>query len=287
MSYELVDAIGVQSIAAMIKLSNLQKISISKYASGKTAIPVYEDNDSKTNDRIVKAFTDWATNILHGNPYNDTVYEVLLYNEPLQEEPDEADEKEKEKVKVKRGYSRANKMRFCIQLYRPGTAPGVEKVIEKVEACKQINEGLKPEQISDIVKTMLMENEVMRRLTLVEIELRGVHERIDEVIDEIEELSEDLEEINGAGVNGTHVDNERHYFDKMIDLLNVKAAGDTKLAGTETENEPSVVKANINKAIAILYKHDKKIDQHLLKLANLAETKPELFTQVIAQLEKM
>lgn len=53
----------------------------------------------------------------------------------------------------------------------------------------------------------------------------------------------------------------------------------TEEQGTRTEN--------INKAIKLLYKHDKQLDTDLLKLAEIAETKTETFNMLISTLRNM
>lgn len=263
MSYQVVDAVGVASIAAIIKQSGLQKISIVKYGSAKGVLPVFEDNDSKTNDRIVKGFTDWANNILLGNQYNDTVYEVVLYNEPPEEEPDEDTG---EKKTIKRGYYRANKMKFNFQLFRSG-----QPNQQQNERVSGHADPYTPEKLSELVNNEILKNELLRRLTAVE--------------NDVNELFDMIADIQENDVSGTEENKTNQYLDKLINLMNGKTGKSAQVNGTG--NEPEKVKENINKAIKILYKHDKQIDVHLLKLANLAETNTLLFNQIVESLEKM
>ena len=187
MSYQVVDAVGVASIAAIIKQSGLQKISIVKYGSAKGVLPVFEDNDSKTNDRIVKGFTDWANNILLGNQYNDTVYEVVLYNEPPEEEPDEDTG---EKKTIKRGYYRANKMKFNFQLFRSG-----QPNQQQNERVSGHADPYTPEKLSELVNNEILKNELLRRLTAVEND-------VNELFDMIADIQEN--DVSGTEENKTN-----------------------------------------------------------------------------------
>jgi len=265
MSYQVVDAVGITSIAAIIRQSGLQKISIIKYGSAKGTLPVFEDDDSKTNDKIVKGFQDWANNILLGNQYNDTVYELLLYNEPMALDDD--DDENAEPKNRKRGHSKANKMKFNFQLFRPGPN-------DRNEPQKNVTpqSNLTPENLSDLINSEIMKNTLLQRLA-----------QIESSIDELYELYEGIEEGKNE-VNGTT--KQMDYLDKLLNLLSPQADKNAVMLNG-TPNDPKTAKDNINKAIQILYKHDKSIDLHLLKLANLAETNKPLFAQIVDTLEKM
>ena len=64
----------------------------------------------------------------------------------------------------------------------------------------------------------------------------------------------------------------------------------------KTKNQPATIngidenqikKDNLNKAIKILYKYDNQLDTDLLKLSEIAETKPETFNMLISSLRTM
>jgi hypothetical protein len=72
---------------------------------------------------------------------------------------------------------------------------------------------------------------------------------------------------------------------QIMGLVNMfKNSSPAILNGTEEQGTRT---ENINKAIKILYKHDKSLDTDLLKLAEIAETKTETFKMLINTLRSM
>jgi hypothetical protein len=253
MSYQFVDSVGIHATASIIKQSGLQKLSIQKYGAAKHSLPVYEDVNSKTNDRIVKSFTDWASTILQGNPFNDTVYEALLFNEV-----ENFDEEETEGAPVKRGYSKRNKMKFCFQLFRAGQGDTKSEVS---------GQNMSSEATIQALYQKLKDDEVLKRL-----------EALEKRLDEYEETEEEEQ-------TGAISDQNIATIEKFIGLLSQKNTN-TQVNGIE-ERDKNEVTANINKAVKILWQYDKNLDRHLLKLANMAENNNALFNQVISQLDLM
>jgi hypothetical protein len=72
---------------------------------------------------------------------------------------------------------------------------------------------------------------------------------------------------------------------QIMGLVNMfKSSTPAILNGTDEQGTRT---ENINKAIKILYKHDKSLDTDLLKLAEIAETKTETFNMLISTLRNM
>jgi hypothetical protein len=72
---------------------------------------------------------------------------------------------------------------------------------------------------------------------------------------------------------------------QIMGLVNMfKGGAPAVLNGTEEQGTRT---ENINKAIKLLYKHDKQLDTDLLKLAEIAETKTETFNMLISTLRSM
>lgn len=253
MNYQFVDSVGIHATASIIKQSGLQKLSIQKYGAAKGSLPVFEDVSSKTNDRVVKSFTDWAGTILQGNPYNDTVYEAVLFNEV------DNDDEETEGAPVKRGYAKRNKMKFAFQLFRAGQGESKQEVT---------GQPMSNEATIQALYQKLKDDEVLKRL-----------EALEKRLDEYEE--EEEEEAQAGGVS----EQSMATIEKFIGLLSQKNTKQ-QVNGTD-ERDTKEVTANINKAVKILWQYDKQLDKHLLKLANMAENNNALFNQVISQLDLM
>ena len=97
-----------------------------------------------------------------------------------------------------------------------------------------------------------------------------------------EEEEEEEEEKGLAGIDPNQIN-------QIVGLINMfkPKQQNTTIAGVETdENKPNNTdfKSNINKAIGILYKHDKNLDTDLLKLASIAETSPNTFNMFVNML---
>ena len=57
--------------------------------------------------------------------------------------------------------------------------------------------------------------------------------------------------------------------------------------GVDTQDVQTEFKANINKAIKILYKNNPQVDKDLLKLADLSEKQPATFNMLLNSLRQM
>lgn len=257
MSYQFADSVGIQPTANIIRQSGLTKILVFKYGSSPGSLPVFEDSQSKTNDRIVKAFTDWASTILQGNPYNDTVYEVFLFNEVETEEGEQG-------TGTKRGYSKRNKTKFNFQLFRSGMGEN------KTEPTIQ---GTNEQQIEAIYQR-LRDDKILSRLDEIDKRVTELEESLD---------GDEEEEETGSAI----ADRQFATIEKFIGLLQKDKSNVTVNGTEEKTTDTKEITANINKAVKILYQHDKSLDKHLLKLANLAENNKILFDQVIMQLDKL
>lgn len=260
-NYQFVDCVGVHSIANIIRQSGLVKMSIQKYGMPRGTMPIFEDLQSKTNDRIVKCFTDWANTIQQGNPYNDTVYELTLFNDvDLDPEQDESE--------AKKGYGKKNKMRFAFQLFRAGSNQHENKV---TGAGSGAGSGVEIGQL-EILIAKLIDEKINKRFAEIE-------ERIEDIEADIDEIGEIGEQDNGK--------NEQ-MLDRLLGILD-KSTATKKTPANATingiERDKKEVLENINKAVKILYKHDPELDLHLLKLADLAENNKPVFNTVISKLD--
>jgi hypothetical protein len=95
---------------------------------------------------------------------------------------------------------------------------------------------------------------------------------------EMDEEEEDEPDNSIAGIQPDQIA-------QIMGLVNMfKNQSPAVLNGTEEQGTRT---ENINKAIRILYKHDKSLDTDLLKLAEIAETKTETFNMLITTLRSM
>jgi hypothetical protein len=96
------------------------------------------------------------------------------------------------------------------------------------------------------------------------------------------ELEEEEEEEENKGLAGI----DANQIGQIMGLIQMFKGNQTPPILNGVDDEPDF-KTNIKKAINILYKHDKELDKDLLKLGELAETKPDTFKMLITTLRGM
>lgn len=265
MNSQIVDLIGVKAITLLIQQANLTKFIIQKYGSPKGTLPVFESLDNKTVDKAVTSFSHWANIVLMGNPNNETIYEINLFNEE-NFDPDNDEEITTPKLKV--GKSKKDKIKFNFMLCSLG---------ERVNGSSRESSGtsspgsLNIDQVKDIISQSIK--------THLEREER------EELMDRIGTLEETLLQIaeQKAEVPETDpIDRISKIIDK-IGLMNMQKGNNTAVVN----GDPGTRKEMLLNAINELQKVDPNLPEHLDKLKTIAVTDPAQFKQFLKILETL
>jgi hypothetical protein len=250
-----VDLIGAEAVCKMLEQTQLKRFIIYRQGAAKGSTPVYDCSHTITNGSAIKCFKDWAINITQFNPNNYLCYELLAFND--YEEGEASPNELNSQVGKKRG-----KMRVTFALNAPMQQNFAYNMPAQQNNAPAINIE---EEIRKGIEAALIRKELE--------ELRRFKK-------EIEEEEEEEEEENDAG----------NIVDKVAGILNTfkEHAAEQNAAqinGNTVINEDLTIKTqNINKAIKILWKHNKNLDKDLLKLADLAENDNLVFKMVLNKL---
>jgi hypothetical protein len=240
---------GGNSVANLIEITGLTKFRITRVGINKNAVPVYEHIGAGSNEKAVAKFREWASLTDNCLPYD---MELFNTKEDSEERGEEIHNKKQGKIL---------RFTFCLnkaEKYAPQQQQqqGTGNVTELIE-----NALLKQ-------KAFYENNELMKRLEVMDAKLNEYMEAEDEDEDDQAELS---------GLNNPNIIN-------LLGLLSKALSG----------NKPTVVNGlkseqitNINTAIKILSKYDDQIDTDLLKLANLAENNTPTFEMLLKTLRSM
>lgn len=257
-----VDLIGISAVSSVIKQSDLPRFIILRRGAGRGATPIYEALKSDSSEKAKRDFEQWANTLLAANPNNNVQYELIAFDDTALDEEDFASD-----GKMKR--SRSKRIRFSFMLKAPSDNLGV------------ING--KPEVIQPDMSSFVPRSEVDKMITdavektLLKIQIKRLEDKINELEEEDEE--EDEEEIGGVGGSAMA------FLDKLGALMNAKKPEEAAINGIEGENTKEAKIKRLNEAIKTLAKHDKDIDKSLAKLAEIAETKPDTFQQLLSMLQ--
>ena len=252
-----IDFIGTDSVIKFIEASKLSKYKIERATNANGSyISVYEFNDSNNNIDAVNDFKRAAEFI---NP--NVVYKITLYDF-VEIEADENGLSKPRKAKGKNG-----KQQGLFTLNSSGL---------------NIHNGQQPTQNNGAFDMAALRAELINEISKKQEE-NAILNEIRELKLKFKELEEEEEEEEEAG---TIAGIKPEQLAQLTGLINLFKGGTqaATINGPEEENDKT---ANINKAIRILYKHDKELDKDLLKLADIAETKNETFKMLISTLRTM
>jgi hypothetical protein len=252
-----VDIIGIENVLKYIEGARKTKFSIYRATGTNGAyMPVFECLESDTNVNAVAKFRDWAELVNNNVPYKLIVYDFA-----------EVTIAEDGTKKIKKAAERNGKMESVFILNNTFTQG------QQTNQQNQNNSGgydlaaLRESIVSEISKKN-EESAILREIA----ELRQRFAEMD-AEDEDEEPDNSM-----AGIQPDQIA-------QIMGLVNMfKGNAPAVLNGTEEQGTRT---ENINKAIKILYKHDKSLDTDLLKLAEIAETKTETFNMLISTLRSM
>jgi len=274
-----IDVVGISSVANLVQQSDLTKFIIYREGSGKGSVPVFENIVGDSNAKAKESFLNWANNIVSTNPNNTTIYEMFLFDERALEDEDEEEKEITEGARKKISKRKSNKIRFRFQLATQNFMQGINNAppagdyVTRSDMATLLNEALAK------AEEKRANNEILQRLEALE-----------------NDDDEDQDQDNAAA--GDTLGRVEKLFERFEGL---GSFGKKKPAEAIAEAKPEAVngieeiskkvgrdvKANINKAITKLYKHDKDLDLDLLKLAELAENDNAQFTMFVTALRKM
>lgn len=258
-----VDYIGTKSICEAIRLAKLSKFIIFQQGATKHSTPVFRSTETKTVEKAVRAFQDWADSILRVNKNNNRGYEILLFSARSSEaDIEQSEEEEERQIKSDKG-TKTDKIRFtfCLNPYNNmygGTGLDVGEMVKK--------------GIEDYIQK--------DKLTKLEARIRELEEgggeeedtQEDSPIDKAMRLVEMLQsgKVPGARVAG----------DGIPDMSEKEAEADVKKSATDVRKE----------RLKIALHRIQKLDpdwKGLYKLSILAKKQPEMFNNYMGTLMKM
>lgn len=250
----LVDILGTVNVLKYIEASKYSKFSIIRAGSTAANTNVFDCIDSESNETALKRFEEWA-NVVN----NNVPYKIILFNEV------EITTGTDGEIKINKKKSKSGKMEALFILNNTAVNFGVStqgkaESLDVQSLTAQIVERISKEQ---------NENLLLKKITELEAKINAYEE---------EEEEEEEEEGNSiAGINANQLQ-------QIMGLVNLfKGTGTPPQINGEIEDQ----KANINQAIKRLYKVDKDIDKHLLKLADIAEKDNATFTMLVGMLKDM
>ena len=256
------DITGLDNVCKYIQATKFSKFSISKVSVGTNGnnISVFDLIDSNSNEHAVETFRSWAEFMNNNLPYK-----IICFDEVEIIQDANGTEKIK-KLKAKAGKSSVT---FCLNQNNHNTFASNSNgkdtdsnSFDLVEFRKSI--------INDITEAR-EKNEILQ-------EIKNLHSKFAEL--EEEESDDDEPEQKGlAGIDANQIA-------QIMGLIQMFKGNQTPPILNGVDDEPDF-KTNIKKAINILYKHDKELDKDLLKLGELAETKPDTFKMLITTLRGM
>jgi len=253
-----VDVIGLENVISYIQATKLSKFVIQRAGNNAQAIPVFECIDSDSNANAINEFSKWAAVMNNATPYKITLFDFA------------------EIITDANGATKVQKSKF---------KTGKTEVLFVINAAGQVN------QANQSTNTPSMGNGGFDLQTLRADIINEISKKQEEsaILSEIKELKqkfaeldaeEEEEEEEEAGAMGGVDASQLGQIMTLVNMLK----GQSKPA---TINGIDEQRDNINKAIKILYKHDKSLDTDLLKLAEIAETKPDMFKTLISTLRSM
>jgi hypothetical protein len=256
-----VDLIGVGPVSTVIKQSGLPRFQIIRRGAGRGATPVFECLQCQNAEKASKEFENWANTLLAANPANNVQYDIMIFDEnPLDDDEDQTNPKAKR--------FRSKKIRFCFVLQNTVQDMGV------------IN-GPRYEQPQQPDLSLFVPRSQVDSLIAAErekLEWKHKFDQLNERLARMEEEEEEEEE------EETHGSDAVKFLDKLSGLFNAKKEPEAVINGPDGDSPADKLK-RINQAVTILAKHDKNIDKNLMKLAELAERKPDTFQSLLSMLQ--
>lgn len=255
----LVDIQGKENVVKFIEASKLSKFSILRAGNTGYNIPIFECLNSNDNSNAVLEFNKIADILSVNIPYKIKLFDFC-------EEVTNANGD----IKIKKSKFASNKMEVIFVIntalnYQATQQPTTAQV--GTHSAFDIG-NLRADIIKDIAKAQ-EENLILKEIQELKTKLADLEEE--------EETEEEK-----TGIGGINQDQLSQLFG-LINMLKTNS----NPATINGINDNQTKRDNINKAITILYKYNNQLDQDLLKLSEIAETKNETFNMLISTLRNM
>jgi hypothetical protein len=256
------DITGLENVCKYIQATKFSKFSITKVIAGNNGnnISVFDLIDSNSNEYAVETFKNWAEFMNNNLPYKIVCFDEVEISE------DANGVQKLKKIKAKVGKS---SITFCLNQNTHNTF---------ASSNSKDNDNNSAFDLVEFRKSIINEIVEAREKNEILMEIKNLHSKFAE-LEEEEEEEEENKGIAGTGIDASQVA-------QIMGLINMFKGNQSPpvINGVEDTND---FKNNINTAIKILYKHDKELDKDLLKLSELAETKPDTFKMLISTLRNM
>lgn len=255
----LVDIQGSENVVKFIEASKLSKFSILRAGNTGYNIPIFECLNSNDNNTAVAEFNKIAEILSINIPYKIKLFDYV-----------EEVTNEKGDIKIKKSKFSSNKMEVIFLIntalnYQATQQPTTAQVGNP--QALDIN-NLRAELIREISKAQ-EENLILKEIQELKTKFA-----------DLEEEEENADENTGIGGIG------QDQLTQLFGLINMLKTNKNP-ATINGVDENQVKRDNINKAIKILYKYNSQLDQDLLKLSEIAETKTDTFNMLISTLRTM
>lgn len=255
----ITDITGLDNVCKYIQATKYSKFSITKVVAGNTGnnVSVFDLLDSNSNEHAVETFRSWAEFMNNNLPYKILCFDDFEINE---------DVNGTQKLKKLRGKAGKSSVTFCLNQNTHNTFASSNS--EKQESNNNFD-------LVEFRKSIINEIVEAREKNEILMEIKNLHSKF-------AELEEEEEEEKPQGIAGI----DANQLSQLMGLINMFKGNQAPpvINGVEDDNN---FKDNIKKAINILYRHDKELDKDLLKLSDLAETKPDTFKMLISTLRNM
>ena len=256
------DYLGHENVSRAIELSKLTKFTISRAGNNGLFTPIFECLDSDSNANAVEQFNEVAKILNTNIPYKITLFDFAEID---------TDENGTQKIKKRGGGRDHKKNTFTFILNN--TALNYQANQQQIQNNLGVDlANLRADIIKEISKQQ-EENAILKEIS----ELKKKFAELDE---------EEEEEEEEKSVNGLTPDMAQQ-FAQIMGIINMFKKPNTPPTINGTEETGNNFKENINKALKVLYKHDKNLDTDLLKLSEIAENKPDTFNMLINTLRQM
>ena len=252
-----IDTYGSKSVIALIEQSLHTKFNILKAGAAKQTAPIFQCINTNSTEAAAKEFKRWSDNMQMGG-VNNNAYEIHLFTNYS----DNASKSKETRLPVK--------FVFCL-LTNEGNKQNIVRSENPAVSGQQINASDMVMLIKQTIEAEMKareESETSKRL-------KAIEERL------LEEDEDEEEAINGGQNDLMAV------LTQYAPMFAGALAGGAGKAPHAVNGTPDEKIKRINTAIQRLHKADPEIDSDLLKLADIAEQKPDQFKFLLNALRTM
>jgi hypothetical protein len=241
---------GVDSVCSYIEQTSRNYFAI--YQAGKLNQPVFKCITGGSNAKAVKAFRDWANVIIGGDPDHSLSYEIRMYDKVDGDEGEEGD------VKIRAGRQGLSAT-FCLNS-------------KNIETNLSVVSGAPVGFISPDLMDAKLENQ---RLTFELLRQQDKFAALEARLDDLENDDE------GDSVGGIEDSPLLKMFMPLIQAHLAKPQAGRAVVNGIGETD------RLSDAICRLKKHDPRLEDHICKLAQIAETNQGTFAFLLNTLDNM